>query len=121
MGLMSLSAYRLLRSPTDAPIPNTSTNTGPAVNRVKNGMQREERKRGPISPVLDQELKAALGEVGQAGTLVVALTTRLSGPRSPLQIRHNQQITHPHLPSNPARRRIHQKPQFVPSLWLTGQ
>lgn len=116
MALTSRSAYRLLRSPADTPIPITSTDTGQAVNRKKNGMQREEGKIGPISPVLDEELEAALGEVGQAGILLAALTTGLSDPRSPLQIRQNQQITHPYLPSHPARRRIHQKPQFVPSL-----
>jgi len=116
MGLMSLSAYRLLRSPADTPIANPSVDTEQAMNRKKDKMQGEEGKIGPISPVLDEELEAALGEVGQAGTLVAALTTRLSDLRSPLQIRHNQQITHPHPPSHSARRRIHQKPQSVPSL-----
>jgi len=112
---MSHSAYRLLRSPADTPIPNTYTNTEEAINRKKDKIQGEERKIGPISPVPDEELEAALGEVGQAGTLVAAPTTRLSDLRSPLQIRFHQQITHPHLPSHSARRRIHQKHPSVPS------
>jgi len=107
---MSRSAYRLLRSPADTPVPNTSTDTGQALNRKKDKIRGEERKIGPISPVLDEELEAALGEVGQAGTCVAAvLTARLSKLRSRLQ----SQRLRP--PCDSARRRIHQKPQSVPS------
>ena len=109
MGLMSHSAYRLLRSPADKPIPNTSTDTGQAINRKKDKIRGEEGKIDPISPVLDEELEAALGEVGQAGISVAALTTRLSDLRSRLQ---SQQLNPP---SHPARRRIHQKHPSVPS------
>lgn len=54
------------------------------MKRTTERLQREERKIGPISPVLDEELEAALGEVGQPGILVGALTIRLSDLRSPL-------------------------------------
>jgi hypothetical protein len=118
---MSDSAYRLLRPPTDSTIPHTGRDKDAGQTTRKNKTHGEEGKIGPISPVLDDELEAALGEVGQADMLVSHLTTRLLGHQCPVQTRQQGPWpTRLNLLKN-VPRPIHRKHQSVLSLWLIGQ